>query len=1078
MNRVFRVVWNSSQGLWAVASELTPGAGKSTAQARSTTASLSTAPVFARSRGLQVAVASALLAFAGAAAADCTVSANVFNCAPGTTQTMIVGSGLNTPAGATVDIQSGALVSTGGLPGISMGDDSNIVIHGGASVQNSAVQGNNGYYGTGANVIEFNSGNTLTIEQGAKVLSNGSAGDEEAINPIGSGNTIINHGEIRSQAGGAAIWFESSNGSNTVVNGATGVIDYKGGTGNIFGVSGTMAIDFTNNGQVLGSVKFADGDDRLTIGTGSSISGDIDGGGGNNQLTLSGAGTDTFTKAFSNFQTLVKDGSGTWTYGNMLTGSGITSTRVVAGTLILGTDASGYTGSMAVDAAGTLQTTAQFAPAAITDNGLVRFAQPNDAVYAGLLTGAGGIEKTGTGILTLTRDQAISGTTTISGGTLQLGNGATTGYVGGPIVDNAALVINRSNAVGFAAPISGTGSVTQFGAGTTTFTADNSYTGGTTITAGTLQLGDGGTSGSVVGDIVNNATLVANRSNTLNLSGAISGSGAFQQVGGGTTVLSGANNYSGATTVAAGTLKAGAAGTFSAFSAHTVAAGATLDTAGFNQTVASLANAGTVNLLSGAAGSTLTVTGAYVGNNGVLNLGTVLGNSSSLSDRLVLDGAGASASGRTTVRITNLGGLGAQTTGSGIEVVSARNGATTTAQTSRDAFALANGHVDAGAFEYRLYAADAQGAGQNWYLRSETTMTPPPPPTGTPGTPDPGSAGPGTPDQNQAPTTPVKLDPPPAVTVPTYRAEVPLFAALPAQLRQADLAMLGNLHRRVGDQASTDGRQAWARAIYADLDIRQAGTAAAQSQGHVSGVQAGTDLLAGNGWRAGLYVGQLEGGADVSGNARGTVGSVGNNDLQSRYLGAYATWMNASGWYADAVLQGGSHRYTVRPDGNPEASGKARSTTESIEAGKSFALADGWSIEPQAQLIHQQTHFDDVLISGANVRQDADGGWIGRLGVRIKGDVTTAAGRLQPYARLNVYRASSGADVATFVGPAASTSLASASGYTSTEVAGGFTLAMTKTTTLYGELGRLFSAGGDAKVKSSVQGSLGVRVAW
>jgi outer membrane autotransporter protein len=349
--------------------------------------------------------------------------------------------------------------------------------------------------------------------------------------------------------------------------------------------------------------------------------------------------------------------------------------------------------------------------------------------------------------------------------------------------------------------------------------------------------------------------------------------------------------------------------------------------------------------------------------------------------------------------------------------------------------------------------------------------------------PTPSNPDPGTPNQNQSPSdssqqAPIKADVPPAVAIPTYRAEVPLFAALPAQLRQGDLAMIGNLHRRVGDEAATDGRQAWARAVYTDLDIRQGGTAAPQSQGHLAGVQAGTDLLVSGNWRAGLYVGTLDGGADVSGNARGVFGPVGNNDLQSRYLGAYATWLGADGWYADGVLQAGSHRYTVRPDGNPNAQGKARSVTASIEGGKAFALTERWTIEPQAQLIHQQASFDDVLISGARVRQDAHDGWIGRIGVRVKGDIATGAGRLQPYARLNLYRASSGSDVATFVGPAASTPIASASGYTTTEVAGGFTLALTPTTMLYGELGRLFSSGGDARVKSSVQGSLGVRVSW
>ena len=139
-----------------------------------------------------------------------------------------------------------------------------------------------------------------------------------------------------------------------------------------------------------------------------------------------------------------------------------------------------------------------------------------------------------------------------------------------------------------------------------------------------------------------------------------------------------------------------------------MAAGATLDTGGFNQRVAALSNSGTVSLVSASAGSTLTVTGAYVGNAGVLQLGTGL----PASDRLVIDGATATASGTTSVQIATLGGLGALTTGNGIEVISARNGATTTAQTTRSAFSLAGGHVDAGAFEYRLHAGRCAGRGR------------------------------------------------------------------------------------------------------------------------------------------------------------------------------------------------------------------------------------------------------------------------------------------------------------------------------------------------------------------------------
>ena len=72
-------------------------------------------------------------------------------------------------------------------------------------------------------------------------------------------------------------------------------------------------------------------------------------------------------------------------------------------------------------------------------------------------------------------------------------------------------------------------------------TGANTYTGGTTINAGTLQIGDGGTGGSIVGDVVNNARLAFNRSDAYAFGGAISGTGSLQQSGTGTTVLTGAN---------------------------------------------------------------------------------------------------------------------------------------------------------------------------------------------------------------------------------------------------------------------------------------------------------------------------------------------------------------------------------------------------------------------------------------------------------------------------------------------------------------------------------------------------------
>jgi len=98
--------------------------------------------------------------------------------------------------------------------------------------------------------------------------------------------------------------------------------------------------------------------------------------------------------------------------------------------------------------------------------------------------------------------------------------------------------------------------------------------------------------------------------------------------------------------------------------------------------------------------------------------------------------------------------------------------------------------------------------------------------------------------------------------------------------------------------------------------------------------------------------------------------------------------------------------------------------------------------------------------------------------VRVKGDIATGAGRLQPYARVNLYRTSSGHDSTSFINPAASTTIVSSSGGRSTELATGFTLALSESTSLYGEAGKLWASGGGSRVKSQLNGSVGPRVRW
>jgi len=174
------------------------------------------------------------------------------------------------------------------------------------------------------------------------------------------------------------------------------------------------------------------------------------------------------------------------------------------------------------------------------------------------------LTKAGSATLTLTGNNTYSGETFVGAGTLQVGNGGSSGLVSSSSVtlfNNASLAFDCSNPLTYSGSISGGGSLVQLGASTLTLTGSNTYTGGTVVSAGTLQIGNGGSgeflSSPTVALSSGTVALVFNESDSQTYSGFISGSGTVLQRGAGVLTLLGSNTYSGGTTISSGTLQVG-----------------------------------------------------------------------------------------------------------------------------------------------------------------------------------------------------------------------------------------------------------------------------------------------------------------------------------------------------------------------------------------------------------------------------------------------------------------------------------------------------------------------------------------
>ncbi len=167
--------------------------------------------------------------------------------------------------------------------------------------------------------------------------------------------------------------------------------------------------------------------------------------------------------------------------------------------------------------------------------------------YAPTGSSSRGLTKLGANKLTYTGNNTYNGTTTISGGTLEVGDGITEGSITSTanVVNNGALIYTVLGNQTLAKVVSGTGTLTKEGAGTLTLNATNTFTGNTTINAGTVVAPAAGSLGA--GSVVNNATLnlTAGGVNYTGLSNALGGNGTNNVTvgtGSGSTILNG--NYS------------------------------------------------------------------------------------------------------------------------------------------------------------------------------------------------------------------------------------------------------------------------------------------------------------------------------------------------------------------------------------------------------------------------------------------------------------------------------------------------------------------------------------------------------
>ncbi|HHL2712607.1 TPA: autotransporter outer membrane beta-barrel domain-containing protein [Yersinia enterocolitica] len=463
--------------------------------------------------------------------------------------------------------------------------------------------------------------------------------------------------------------------------------------------------------------------------------------------------------------------------------------------------------------------------------------------------------------------------------------------------------------------------------------------------------------GDTAGVLQNQGELVFQRSADYTLDFNLGGTGGLTQNSPHTLLLSADRTYSytGDTTVKGGTLKAGGDQVFSTASHYFTEAGGTLDLDGYRQTLASLNHAGVVNF-GGSGGNILTLTGDYIGNNGLLQMNTVLGEDNSVTDQLVVEG---NTSGTTRVQVNNTLGGGGQTL-NGIELI--------TVNGQSDGVFTQAGRIVAGAYDYYL-GRGTGGNASNWYL---TNTLPPDPVDPTP--PD--------------PVNPV---------VPIERPEASGYIA---NLAAANTLFATRLHDRLGETQYIDAltgekkvTSLWLRNEGGHNRFRdsrdQLGT---QSNRYV--MQLGGDIAQWTTDQSRFHLGVMGGyGNSKSKTDSRVTGYRADASVDGYSLGMYGTWQandaDQTGLYVDGWAQYSWFDNSVSGQGLASEHYQSKGVTASVESGYTVKVGENAAknakvfIQPKAQVTWMGVKADEHKeANGTQVSGKGDGNIQTRLGVK------------------------------------------------------------------------------------------------